>query len=472
MTEYCQFLYWKSVGEGEMVLEPVHPPAWLVAGVHERGEWPGLRPIEAVVESPVLRPDGTILDAPGYDPATGLLSEPNAEFPAVPDSPTAADLKAAKETLLALVKDFPFASKDHEAAWIAALLTPLARFAIRGPCPLFVFDANAPGTGKSLLTDVIAIVATGRGMARTAYAESDEEMRKRITAIALAGDRLMLLDNIATTLGGPALDAALTGTTWRDRILGRSEMTAVLPLITVWYASGNNVALGGDALRRVVPCRLVTAAEHPEERDDFTIKDLLEHATVNRPAILVAALTILRAHHRRGAVASGLRPFGSYESWSRVVRDAVHWAFGHDPCATRDGLREADGETNLRRALLEGWAELDRGSPARTPKGGEPGIGVARALDVLANELAEQRRTGVKSAHADLIAALLELSRQDHLPNARVVGKRLQALRGRVIGGQRFRSRTVRGIEQWYVEPVDDGGGRGGGGWVGYISRT
>jgi hypothetical protein len=43
-----------------------------VAAVHARGIWDGIRHLEAVINFPVLRPDGTVLDRPGYDAGTGL----------------------------------------------------------------------------------------------------------------------------------------------------------------------------------------------------------------------------------------------------------------------------------------------------------------------------------------------------------------------------------------------------------------
>src|SRR5262249_4581304 len=46
---------------------PVHPPAWCVAALMDRGQWPGVRHLEGVLNHPVLRPDGTILSEPGYD---------------------------------------------------------------------------------------------------------------------------------------------------------------------------------------------------------------------------------------------------------------------------------------------------------------------------------------------------------------------------------------------------------------------
>ncbi len=196
-----------------------HPPDWAVAEVEARGEWSGIRHLESITEAPSIRPDGSILDTPGWDEATGLLYEPNATFPKIPESPDREDARAAAQSLMFLACDFPFEGPAHEAAWLAGVLTPIARFAINGPCPLFAIDGNSPGTGKSKLTDIAAIISTGRDMPRTAYPDNDEEMRKRITRIAAAGDRLMLLDNIATVFGGSALDSALTASTWRDRTL-------------------------------------------------------------------------------------------------------------------------------------------------------------------------------------------------------------------------------------------------------------
>jgi hypothetical protein len=63
---------WFRIGKNG-ALEPAHPPGWCVGAVHERAEWPGLRHLEAVIDYPVLRPDGSILYRPGYDPQTGLL---------------------------------------------------------------------------------------------------------------------------------------------------------------------------------------------------------------------------------------------------------------------------------------------------------------------------------------------------------------------------------------------------------------
>src|SRR5262249_13083326 len=138
---------WFSLRETrEGVVEcPARPPAWCVAAVHARAHWPNVRHLESVVDFPVLRPAAGLLDRPGYDPDTGLLLEPAGPLPVVPAQPTRNDALAARDALLDVVSDFPFELPVHRAAWLAALLTPLARFAFTGPAPQFLVVAHVRG---------------------------------------------------------------------------------------------------------------------------------------------------------------------------------------------------------------------------------------------------------------------------------------------------------------------------------------
>lgn len=428
----------KGGEEGELESVPSHPPTWAVAATAARGDWPTVRPIETVIESPILRPDGSIMNEPGYDAKTGILFEAEEDTNwDIPVSPTPRDATNAAERLLDIVADFPFKDHSHRAAWLAALLTPMARFAIAGACPLFLFDANGPGSGKSLLSDVIAMIATGRAMPRTAYPDEDEEMRKRITSIAMAGDRMMLLDNIAATFGGSALDSALTATSWRDRILGKSEMTGELSLFTVWFGTGNNVLLRGDVLRRVVPCRLETLLEKPEERgeEEFAHPNLLKWVKEGRQGFVRDVLTILRAYVLAGRPRGSYGAFGSFEAWSNLVRSAVWWVTGYDPCSTREVLRLQDPETSTYRGILNGWGEL--------PPPATQWRTAAAMLQLLA---------GFPENFETLRTALMEWSRTDGLPTPKVVGVRLKQMQGRVFDGKRMVSRIYQGTLSWRVE--------------------
>ncbi|MBI5725044.1 MAG: hypothetical protein HZA50_13870 [Planctomycetes bacterium] len=355
MTRFASFI--KACKKGQTA--PAHPAPWLVSAIEARAEWPGIRHLSGVSDSPVLRADGSVWQDPGYDGQTGVLFESEGVFPTVHHEVNIDDAVAALDDLMEVVCDFRFEAQEHRAAWLAALLTPLGRFAFMGPSPLFLIDANIRGAGKGLLAQVIGRILLGREMPVSSYAHDPDEMRKRITAIAIAGDRMVLMDNLEGAFGNDALDRALTSTRWKDRILGRSEEID-LPLLPVWYATGNNVAVAADTARRVIHIRLDVMDEKPEERTGFRHPDLLGWIGANRGRLLSSAMTILSAYCGSGRPAQGLKPFGSFEGWSDLVRQAVVWVGLPDPCLTRIRLAEtSDTSTDALGQLLTAWKEYD-----------------------------------------------------------------------------------------------------------------
>jgi hypothetical protein len=433
----------------------VHPPAFCTNAVAARGHWPGMRHLEGVISSPILRRDGTVLQSPGYDPETGLYYEPMGSSIRVPRFPTLEDAHAACEAILEVVVDFPFSSAAHRSAWLAFLLTPLARHAFEGPSPLFLIDANIRASGKSLLADAASLIVTGRDIARMACPKDDNEMRKRITALTLGGDQMVLVDNIAGEFGNASLDAALTGTVWKDRILGRSEIVE-MPLLTVWAATGNNVLLLADTSRRVCHIRLHSPLENPEERQDFTHVNLKRWVRRNRPQLLADALTILAAYCRAGRPDQELKTWGSFEGWSDLVRQAVVWAGLPDPGETRQELASsADRDAAALRALLLGWQELD-------PDG--TGLSASKLIDRL--EKHPDSCETVRSAILELCPAPA-----GKLPGARSLGSKLGHLRGRVVAGRCIDRRDQQGTSVWFVveSDSDDAAKAGLGGSLGSL---
>jgi hypothetical protein len=432
---------WKKWAKTEHAWMSAHPPDWSVAAIHARGTWEGVRALAGVVETPVLRPDGTVLDKPGYDVDTELVYEPGAAFPELEQNPTGQDALAALDCLLEVVADFPFSKPEHRSSWLAALLTPLARHAFAGPSPLFLFDANSRGAGKSKLTDIIALIVSGRPMARMTQAKDDEEQRKRITTVAMAGDPLILLDNVEGTLGSESLNAALTGTEWKDRLLG-GNIQVTLPLLAVWFATGNNVVLAGDTTRRTLWCRLETPYEKPEERSKFLHPELEAWVAVERPRLVHAAVTLLRAYCAAGRPDMKLLGWGSFEGWSRLIRHCLVWAGQPDPGLTREELAEtSDSERSLLEGLIAGWEELD---PMRG------GLTVREALN---------RLEGDSSKYSRLRNVLDELApaKGGALPSPRSVANKLKHLRGRIIGGLALDKAAADdrdGFARWKVRSV------------------
>jgi hypothetical protein len=423
MTKFVAFT--QCVAHGKAVEEvDAHPTQWLVAAVDAPGEWPGIRHLAGISNAPVLRPDGSLWQTPGYDVRTSVLYEPSAEFPLIPDNVTIDDTRRALTELLEVVCDFRFEGDEHRAAWLAGLLTPLARFAFDGPTPLFLIDANTRGAGKGLLVQIIGQIVLGREMPASSYANDPEEMRKKITAIALAGDRMIHLDNLEGDFGNDALDRALTATRWKDRILGKSQEVD-LPLIPIWYGTGNNVAVAADTIRRVIHIRLDVLEEKPEERTDFEHPELITWIRENRPRLLTAALIILRGYFAAGMPRQSLSAFGSFEGWSRIVREAVVWLGLPDPCATRVKLAaQADATRDVLSQLIEAWRQVDADGR---------GIVVSNLLSRLYGQEHPPRDDASNAMRAALEAFVG--CPPGKTPGARQVGAKFRSFRRRVLNG-------------------------------------
>ncbi len=437
-TDYVEWIKLKEGDDGNVTPVPVSPPFWAVAGLASSPHtWSGIRQLDGIVSYPVLRPDGSVFAQVGYDAALRLLLVGGAEGIAVPESPSRADAAGAAKAILDLVADFPFASDVDSSVFLAALLTPLCRYAGVTNVPLFLVDKNTRGAGGSLLADTIGTILKGQRLPRVPQSPSDEEQRKVITSVLLAGDDLVLFDNLSHPLGGASIDALLTGPVWRDRRLATNEMTMV-PNLATFYATGNNVEIKGDTTRRVLRMRLESPHEKPEERVDFRHPDLLGHALRERPRLLSAALTILRAFCAAGRPQQGLAAWGSFESWSALVANAIAWVGLPDPSRARMSMDlSSDADRGDLADLLEAWSEIDTSGDGVT----------ARKITSALNDDPEGRLLPRLRAHF--------VDRRGRVLRVREVSAKLTKLRSRVVGGLHLVSeydRTKTSV--WRVENV------------------
>ncbi len=357
----------KHDGRSDAVV-PCDAPQAISAAVHGATSWPGLRRLEAVVSSPVLRADGTVLTGPGYDAASGLFLEPLGPMPEIPSAPTRDDARAAATEILDIVSEFAFASDADRSSWLSVPLTILATRAINGAIPMFLNTAPTRGSGKSLLADVAGIIATSRALPRMQAPDDDAEIRKSLLAIARAGDGVILMDNLPNggMFGWPSLDAACTGRSLQGRILGKTQSVTYSWDVVV-IATGNNLAIRGDSARRTIRIRLAPQHERPEARDGFQYPNLLAHVRREQPRLLRAALVILRAYIVAGRPAQNLTPFGSFEDWSNFVRAAIVWAGQADPVETLASLDDdADPEVGAHVTALSEWRKLGGGAYGNT----------------------------------------------------------------------------------------------------------
>lgn len=299
--------------------------------------------------------------------------------------PTQGDANAALLELNEVFADFPYAKESHASVPIAALLTLLGRPAIEGACPAFLFDASTRGSGKTLQSDAISLIATGRTSAKMAYPMHDEELEKVLGAYALRGASLINFDNVNRLFGGGPLDRCLTAEdTVELRILGKSEIPT-LRWRAVIVATGNNLALAGDTARRVLVARLESPLENPESREDFRHPDLLDWVRQEQVRLVYAGLSVLRAYFVAGRPDVGIKPWGSFGPWSKLVAAAIVHAGGANPMDARPHRRRRGGRREGRararapraRALRQqrrrhhGEGPALGAVPARVPQGAD-----------------------------------------------------------------------------------------------------
>jgi len=424
------------------------PPKELTAAIIDYvGRWT-VPQLHAIVETPVMRPDKTILCAPGYDPGTGLYFDPNgAGFPPIPKNPTRDDALRSLADLLHLFREFPFVDQRQDGSSpslsvvLAAILTLFVRRSIP-TSPFFAITAPSPGSGKSLIARILSILVCGRLPATVNQAIDREEERKAIFSALLFGDPVISIDNIERPVESSFLCSIATETEVRDRLLGESKMVSA-PTDTVFLFNGNNLTFRGDITRRVVLSVIDPQCERPDERKfDW---DILSYVREHRGELVSAALTILRAYVAAGKPKQQISAFGGFEEWSRIVRSSLVWLGEPDPCQNREKMEIDDDKRECLGRMLLAWRGVFVDDAVTAA---EALSRVEDAAGLLPPEL------------KDLSEALALTTRKRGGVTAATLGYWLRSNKGRVVDGLRFKATgSPKKALQWFVEHVQAWGG-------------
>jgi putative DNA primase/helicase len=394
---------------------PINAPEQVAITYLSRGgEW-NIPKLWAAISAPTLRPDGTVLQEPGYDEQTGTWYDPcGIDFPRVPEDPTRDNAEAALELLTKAFSSFPFEGESDQSVALALALCSIVRRSLPS-APLGAITAPTPRSGKTLLADCIAILATGVPAPAMQYPEKDEEAAKTALAILTGGDSVVLIDNIERPLQGDWLCSILTSETYRGRVLGRTEMISV-PTSTLFLATGNQLVIAGDLRTRTLLCRIDPKCEKPEERAFST--DIRESIMAQRAELVVAGLTLMRAYALSGERAD-IPPWGGFEHWSDRVRAPLVWLGRQDPCASLRFLERDDPTRVELLQMLEGWSLVFGSDPATASQA------VKECEAAVSNELL---RDAVKAVAEDRGGTL----------SAKRLGKWLARHAGRIVDGKQF----------------------------------
>lgn len=340
LSEVCDF---RGIVGRKKELGSVPIPKPLSQTIVERRVYQGVRVLTDLVETPTLRPDGTVLDAPGYDASTGLLYMPRRDYARVVADPSLEAAQAAAARLLEPLREFPMKAAADRSVALAAILSIVGRHAIDGAVPMFAVRATAAGTGKSLLARCFGLIATGRQPLTVSPSADENEAKREITMLLRCQPRAVTLDNIKGDFGSPSWAATITAQgEVKGRTMGSSDGVS-----GVWRSivlgTGNNLGFVDDLARRVLVCDLVSPVEDPENRT-FDDSDLAATIERQHPELCVDALTVLRAFAAAGRPEHGRSAMGSFEAWDRLVRGALVWLGMADPCDVRERLISGGGD--------------------------------------------------------------------------------------------------------------------------------
>ena len=274
-----------------------------------RGEW-RLQPLNGIASSPLLREDGTIYSARGYDAVSGMWLENAPDLTGlIPERPTRDNSERALLLIREQFKTFCFADAEtiigssglpivdtagapgkDESAFLVGLLTAVCRPSLHLAPGLLLRAApmSGAGAGKGLLARCICAIAFGREPHAVTGGANAEEMDKRIAAELIQGGPTLFLDNLNNTaVRSDLLASAITERPTSVRLLGKSQM---MPLNASAFVilTGNGLTVSEDLARRFIAVEFDAKTEDPEAREFAT--DIRVAVREKRAVLLVPTI--------------------------------------------------------------------------------------------------------------------------------------------------------------------------------------
>jgi hypothetical protein len=318
-----------------------------------------LRELKAVseVRLPVWRGEGDArrveLAPEGYDDATGLFT--------VNRIPYQDDMSAEEAwgVLWDCLKAFPFDSEGENevkrrrsfAAQVAAMLGVFchALFPEGTPRPMLIYNANQPGSGKSLLMRVSLAPVHGPP-AESGKPETEAEFEKVLDSAAIARKPFLVLDD-CRSIHSQALNRFVTSPVHECRLM-HSQRLAVVSKTTQVIATGNGLAISQDLDRRALVIDLFEAGEAAARSFANEITPGWLFLPDTRARFLAALWALVRRWRDAGAPMMTEHRRGSFEDWSGVIGGMVMACGLANPFAPRTAESGGDEAGRALRLVL------------------------------------------------------------------------------------------------------------------------
>lgn len=436
------FKFVKTNGRGDIERKPAAPTLAALRAVVSSDYWPGVPALTGVVGVPTLRPDGTLIQDPGYDKETGLFLHPTSNIKRIPDSITDGQLRASREFVFSKVfGEFCWASAGDFANFMGLLLSPMLRPYIETTTPFGMITATTRGSGKTNLSDAIGMVY---GQSSQVWPGRPEELQKKITSILIGNSSpVVVFDNLreGTSISSETIATLVTKDDWDDRLLGASQNVQARN-DRLWLATGNGLTVGGDMASRTVMVRLDPRMERPELRqfDMGQFSDWIREPG-NRAELTYHLIILVQAWMQAGATKDTSFTMRGFTKWAQTVGGllAFHGLTGF--LSNTDDLAARDTDEEEWATFLAKWHQIFGPSP-RTSKE----LHVSAQVDF------------VMGTQVDRWGRCFISDEAGHTPTPKVLGMMLAGRRDRIYGGLTLRStRNNQNATVWWVEKREDG---------------
>ncbi|GLR85846.1 hypothetical protein [Bradyrhizobium iriomotense] len=333
------------------------------------------RPLVGVTTAPLLREDGTIHLADGYDEESQLFCDYTQLPPlTVPERPSREEAEASLLAMRKIFAETPFADRtvdrenpeatdfelppgQDESAFHNVMMLGIARASLpAAPGHVARGASGQSGAGKSTITRAVAFTAFGCQPTDTAFASDMVEFDKQLTATLRRAPLAVHFDNgNDVTLRSNLLNMAMTSGHAQSRVLGSSDNIDLMTRALLLF-NGNAIDISADDIRRLpLISDLDARTEDPEARVTST-DDFLERVIKPRRGELLGHyLTIWRwGRHNESAIAQG-RSLKSYETFCRWIRDPLLALGCKDPALRIEELKRTDPERDAKITIFREW---------------------------------------------------------------------------------------------------------------------
>lgn len=300
------------------------------------------------VRMPIMRNDGRIELLPeGYDPESKFYTMP---------SGIQIDEKMPLEKAVAILRDylreFPFEDPRSQAVQLAAMLAVYGAnlLALTSPKLNFVYDANKPRSGKTLLA-IMALAPVCGDVAVRTLPEKEKDLETVIEAATLGSKPYILFDDIEGMIKNRTLNAFMTASHVDVRIFHTQRLVS-MPKVSTVFLTGNNLSLTPDISGRSLVCRLFVEEADVQTRKIARVinERYLCQADV-RGEFLSAMWSIVRSWSESGRT-KGSTSLQGFQEWSEVFGGMVEFAGFEDPLQPMKEDASLDPQYEDMRALV------------------------------------------------------------------------------------------------------------------------